>query len=225
MRTNRICESVSSKPKLSPIVFWTTSIAMSAAAMPVASARNPPTRASSGRSRNTPRLPQKPAIRPMTAATGAKNAAFGPAPPGIGRIDQMRFDSRPVSAPAQGPASDADEHGPDRVEVDRQAQREGDRADRDVDRDRDRHQAQRRRREVARPSAGDEQQDCPDDQGDEVCRLDRLDAALRLIRRADRQPVEHGSSIPRMRPEPGRDPSAPSVPRSHGPPPALRRVR
>ena len=43
-------------------------------------------------------------MRPITAATGAKNAVVGPAPPGIGRIDQMRFDSSPVSAPAHGPA-------------------------------------------------------------------------------------------------------------------------
>ena len=64
---------------------------MPAAATPAASARKLPTRESSVRSRNTPRAAQKPAIRPMTPATGAKNAIVGPAPPGTGRIDQMRF--------------------------------------------------------------------------------------------------------------------------------------
>ena len=88
-----------------PIVAWTTMEHDARAAIPVASARNPPTRASSGADWKTPRLAQKPAIRPMTPATGAKNAAVGPAPPGIGRIDQMRFDRMPVRAPAHGPAS------------------------------------------------------------------------------------------------------------------------
>ncbi len=78
---------------------------MTAAAMPLASDRKPPTRPSSERSWKTPRLAQKPAIRPITAATGAKKAAVGPAPPGIGRIDQMKFDRMPVNAPAHGPAS------------------------------------------------------------------------------------------------------------------------
>ena len=41
----------------------------------------------------------------MTPATGAKKAAVGLAPPGIGRIDQMRLDRMPVRAPAHGPAS------------------------------------------------------------------------------------------------------------------------
>ncbi len=78
---------------------------MKAAANPAASDRKPPARASSDRNWNTPRLAQKPAIRPMTPATGAKKAAVGLAPPGIGRIDQMRFDRMPVRAPAHGPAS------------------------------------------------------------------------------------------------------------------------
>ena len=76
-----------------------------AAAIPKARARNPPMRSSSERSPKTPRLAQKPASNPTVAATGAKNAVAGPAPPGMGRIDQTRFDSRPVSAPAHGPAS------------------------------------------------------------------------------------------------------------------------
>ncbi len=88
-----------------PIVAWTTRNATAAPTIPAASARKPPTRASSERIWKTPRLAQKPAIRPITPATGAKNAAVGPAPPGIGRIDQMRFDRMPVSAPAHGPAS------------------------------------------------------------------------------------------------------------------------
>ncbi len=75
-----------------------------AAAIPRASARKLPTRVSSARSWNTPRAPQNPAIRPITAATGAKKAASGVAPPGTGRSDQMRFASRPVRAPAHGPA-------------------------------------------------------------------------------------------------------------------------
>ena len=88
-----------------PIVTWTSRNATPAPTMPAASARKPPTRASSERSWKTPRLAQKPAIRPMTPATGAKNAIVGPAPPGIGRIDQMRLARMPVSAPAHGPAS------------------------------------------------------------------------------------------------------------------------
>ena len=41
----------------------------------------------------------------MTMATGANAAVNGPAPPGTGSSDQMRLESRPVSAPAHGPAS------------------------------------------------------------------------------------------------------------------------
>ena len=62
-------------------------------------------RSSSDRRPNTPRLAQNPASRPTVAATGAKNAVAGPAPPGMGSIDHTRFDSSPVSAPAHGPAS------------------------------------------------------------------------------------------------------------------------
>ena len=68
-------------------------------------ARNEPTRGSSARIWNTPRAPQKPAIRPMTTATGAKKAMTGPAPPGTGSSAQIRFDSSPVRAPAHGPPS------------------------------------------------------------------------------------------------------------------------
>ncbi len=103
--TNRFCEFGSFGSMAMPMVFWMTSIAIPAAAMPKARARKPPTRGSSERSRKTPREAQKPAIRPMTAATGAKKAAVGPAPPGIGRIDQMKFARMPVRAPAHGPAS------------------------------------------------------------------------------------------------------------------------
>ncbi len=103
--TNWFCESVFVESNAMPMVAWTTSSAIPATAIPNARARNPPTRASSLRSRKTPRDAQKPAIRPMTAATGAKNAAVGPAPPGTGRMDQIRLARSPVSAPAHGPAS------------------------------------------------------------------------------------------------------------------------
>ncbi len=161
-----------------PIVAWTTRNATNAPTIPAASARKPPTRTSSGRSWKTPRLAQKPAIRPMTPATGAKKAAVGPAPPGHrqDRPDQVRQDAGQRARPRS--RQGADEHGPDRVEVDRQTERDGDRADRDVDRDGDRHQRQDGGRQVARPTRDDREQDRADDQGDEIDELDRRDAAV-----------------------------------------------
>ena len=197
-----------------PIVNWTTRSAIAAAANPVARARNSPTRVSSARRRKTPRAPQKPAMRPMTPATGAKRALKGPAPPGMGRIDQMRLARTPVKAPAHGPARTPTKNRPDRVEVDRQAQGDGQRADGDVDRDRDRDERQGGRRKVPRAAGRDDQDDDADQDRRQIGELDRWDAVLRLPLGADLEPVEAHRNPPRPGDPPDGRPGTPSPPAS-----------
>ena len=129
------------------------------------------------------------------------------------------------------PGKHADEHGPDRVEVDRHAQCDRDRADGDVDRDRHGHERQRGRLKVTRAAADDGDEDHADDDRDQVDDLDRGDAALGLPFATDLQPAQAVHRFPPRGigcwglPNAGPESSRASVPRSPGSPPAHRRAR
>ena len=188
----------------SPIVAWATSIATAAAPIPSARARNPPIaivvrpEAEDAAARPEPGE-QADRRRHRGEERGRRTGAAGDRQE---RPDEVR--QQPGQRAGPRSRQRADEHGPDRVEVERQPQQGRQRPDRDVDRDRDGHEAQRRRREVARP---------PHERSRAGRRRPRAPAGTppgsgprtgRRAVRADRQPVHRVSPPHRRAWRPGR---------------------